>query len=258
MRPGARSRVQRRPVNLPSIIPRMTTTISDLLAWSDAFPVPKSMEGQLRKARFTADNLPAPAECSAEGIFAESAVRRVSGNAISIDSASLSAGRAGYRALGLVMLSYALSEQASPLRIHLAHADEGIAQIVLWPTAASKLERELGCSLGAREVHYRPAIPRDDPNYSTTEQDNAGYPREHLPYCSIGAPDTPREGVTRRGEPVCLHVAGTAPSLIWLGKFLLNLALEDSSCRLAYLYNYTPAESLAPGSAELRLVVTDS
>jgi hypothetical protein len=42
---------------------------------------------------------------------------------------------------------------------------------------------------------------------------------------------------------------------VWLGKYFLNFALEDCNARLAYLYNSTPVESMAPGSAELRLVV---
>lgn len=44
---------------------------------------------------------------------------------------------------------------------------------------------------------------------------------------------------------------------MWLGRFLLNLSLADSRCRLSYLYNLLPAESLASGSAELRLTITE-
>jgi hypothetical protein len=132
-----------------------------------------------------------------------------------------------------------------------------IQQIVLWPGSASRLEASLGCRFGLTEVHYRPRIPSGNPNYTTTDQDDPEYPREHLPYCHLGPAGYRDAGLGRPGEPVCLHVAGTTASLVWLGKFLLNLSLEDNNCRLAYLYNYIPAESLAPGSAELRLVVGD-
>lgn len=107
-------------------------------------------------------------------------------------------------------------------------------------------------------MHYRPALPEGNPNYTTIEQDEVEYPREHLPYFGIGAPDDPRGGVLRTEDAVCLHLAGTDLSHVWLAKWLLNLSLEDSNCRLSYLYNYKPAESLAPGSAELRLVVSDA
>ena len=105
-------------------------------------------------------------------------------------------------------------------------------------------------------VHYRPALPKTRPNYTTTDQDRASFPRAHLPFARLGAPDI--VGLCRPGQPVCAHLAGTAPSLIWLGKYLLNLALDDNPAFRGYLYNMDHAESLAPGSAEFRFEVTDA
>lgn len=230
--------------------------LPDLLAWSNGIAIPTHSAGTPKRIRFDGRSLPLLVECQTDGITAQFGTRRISGEAVSIDSALLTGERKAFRALALGLMSFALSDADAPLRIHLTQ-DGGIAQIVLWPGAASELERRLGCRFGIREVHYRPALPEENPNYTTIEQDEVEYPREHLPYCGLGAPDDARGGVLRTGEAVCLHLAGTAPSHVWLAKLLLNLSLEDSRCRLSYLYNYTPAESLAPGSAELRLAVSD-
>jgi len=229
----------------------------ELLDWSRQFSVPESSDGVPKKIRFTAASLPVPGEFHTGAVVAEPGARRPGGEAISIDSASVTAGRAGYRALGLAMLSYVLSEQRSPLRIHLAPGAGAIQQVVLWPASASRLEASLGFRLEVGEIHYRPRLPEGNPNYTTIEQDDAGYPREHLPYCSLGPADSQTGGVVRADDPVSLHVGGTVAALVWLGKLMLNLSLGDSNCRLAYLYNYNPAESLARGSAELRLALGD-
>ncbi|HEX8429853.1 MAG TPA: hypothetical protein VF625_01155 [Longimicrobium sp.] len=227
----------------------------ELLDWSQQFSVPESSDGAPKKVRFTSASLPVPEDFRTGSVVAGPGYRRPGGEAISIDSASVTAGRAGYRALGLAMLGYALSEQRAPLRIHLAPSVGRIQQIVFWPASASRLEASLGFRLGVGEIHYRPRLPEGNPNYTTVDQDDPSYPREHLPYCGLGPPDSRTGGVVRADEPVCLHVGGTVASLVWLGKLLLNLSLADNNCRLAYLYNYNPAESLAPGSAELRLMV---
>lgn len=229
----------------------------ELLDWSARFGLPESSDGQPKKLRFTAATLPVPEEFHTGSVMAEPSARRPSGEAISIDSAVITAGRVGYRALGLAMLGYALSEQRAALRIHLAPRAGRIQQVVLWPASASRMEVWLGCRLGVEEIHYRPRLPEGNPNYTTIEQDDASYPREHLPYCSLGPADSQTGGVVRASDPVFLHIGGTAASLVWLGKLMLNLSLRDNNCRLAYLYNYNPVESLAPGSAELRLVVGD-
>jgi hypothetical protein len=229
----------------------------DLLAWSKGIAIPTHSAGKPKRVRFDARNAPPFSECRTGAITAEFGTRRISGDAISIDSARLTGDRVAYRALALGLISFALLEHEAPLRIHLTQGG-GIAQIVLWPGAASEVERRLGCRYGIREVHYRPALPEGNPNYTTIEQDEPEYPREHLPYFGIGAPGDPRGGVLRAEDAVCLHLAGTALSHVWLAKWLLNLSLDDSNCRLSYLYNYNPAESLAPGSAELRLVVSDA
>lgn len=229
----------------------------DLLDWANGIAIPTHSAGKPKRVRFDVRNVPPLIECRTDGITAQSETRRISGEAISIDSAKLTGERTAYRALALGLISFAFSERDVPLRIHLTQGG-GIAQIVLWPGATSKLERRLGCRYAIREVHYRPALPEGNPNYTTIEQDEVEYPREHLPYCGLGAPDHPRLGVSDTGEADCLHIAGTALSHVWLAKLLLNLSLEDNNSRLSYLYNYNPAESLAPGSAELRLVVSES
>jgi len=55
-----------------------------------------------------------------------------------------------------------------------------------------------------------------------------------------------------------VHFVKYIIALVWLGKYFLNLALSDNNSRLAYLYNFDPAESLAEGSAELRLTIANS
>ena len=234
------------------------TGVTDLVSWAAAFPLPRSGDGQPRRSRFSAATLPAPAECRTDRIHGSAGWRRPGAAAVAIDVAELWADREAYRALGLVLFAYALSAQDDPLRIHLAGEEDGLRQIVLWPGPFSRLEASLGMRMSVREVHYRPRLLEGNPAYSTTEQDDDDHPREHLPHCTLAAPDThPRHGYPVPGQPVALHLDGTSPSLVWLGRFLLNLSLADSNCRRAYLYNMTPAESLAPGRAELRLEVED-
>jgi hypothetical protein len=231
------------------------TSIPDLLGWARTICVPTRSNGKPKKVRFTTDGLVPSVAFHTDCIRAEATTRRIAGEAVAIDSVLVASSREGFRALGLALLGYALSEQANPLRLQLSPDTNGLAQIILWPGLASSLEVALGCRLAITEVRYRPKLFYDNPHYTTVDQDDAHYPREHLPYCSLGAADVERGGVTRSGEPICLHMGGTTPSTVWLGKFLLNLGLEDNNCRMAYLYNYNPAQSLAPGSAELRLAV---
>lgn len=238
--------------------PTETTPATDLLEWAAGFALPHSSEGQPRKVRFSAATLPAPGECHTDRIRGQPGWRRPNGAAIVIDCGHLTTDREGFRALGLVLLAYALSEQKAPLRIHLPPAEGDLGQIVVWPGAYTRLEGMLGCRIGVREVLYRPKLIEGNPNYSTVEQDDDDFPREHLPYCTLGAPGWVNGGPPMLpGEPACLHFAGTSPSLVWMGRFLLNLSLSDSNCRLSYLYNTIPSESLAAGSAELRLMLSE-
>lgn len=228
----------------------------ELLKWATAFHIPPVSDGTPKRVRFSADILRPPEECHTDAIRGRAGTRRPNGAAISIDCGFITAQREGYRALGLLLLAYALSEQRTALRISLAAAEGEIQQVVIWPSSASRLEASLGVRVRVSKVHYRPRVPEGNPNYTTVEQDDESYPRDHLPLFSLGPADDPR-GDVRPGAPVCFHIGGTGPSFVWLGKLLLNLALDDSNATLAYLYNLTPAESLAVGSAEARLVVAD-
>src|SRR5688572_5904127 len=95
---------------------KRTQTMTDLLAWAAQFTLPHPHEGQRRKVRFTAGTLPVPEELHTSDVRVEPGWRRPSGDAIVIDCAYITATREGYRALGLALLGYALSEQAAPLR----------------------------------------------------------------------------------------------------------------------------------------------
>jgi hypothetical protein len=232
--------------------------MTDLLAWAAQFTLPHPVEGQRRKVRFAAGTLPVPDELHTGDVRATPGWRRPGGDAIVIDCAYVTTTREGYRALGLALLGYALSEQAAPLRIHLPGGESDVRQIIVWPGTASKLEIALRCRLGVREVQYRPRpfrLPSDEDDGLSGEDD---FPREHLPFCTLGAPGWVRGGPPLiPGDPWCLHLAGTTASHVWLGKYLLNLSITDSDAREWYLYNTTPAEELAHGSAELRLILRD-
>lgn len=227
----------------------------DLLTWASGTSIPHSSDARPKKVRFRAETLKVPTELDAATVHVVPGSRRPNGAAISIDTALITTQRAEFRALGLTMIGYALSDQNAPARIRLHEADGSISQMVIWPSLPSSLEATLGIRQRVHEVHYRPQIFDENPDYTTTEQDDETYPREHLPRCSIGSDGVEPNSVVRPGEPRYLHIEGTAPSLVWLGKFLLNLSLEDCRCTTSYLYNYLPAESLAVGSAELRLMV---
>lgn len=232
--------------------------MTDLLAWAAQFTLPHPVEGTRRKVRFTAGTLPVPEEFHTSDVRVAPGWRRPSGEAIVIDCAYVTTGRDGYRALGLALLGYALSEQAAPLRIHLPGGESDVRQIIVWPGTASKLEIALRCRLGVREVHYRPRpFPmRGDEDEDLSDED--ALPREHLPFCTLGAPGWVRGGPPMiPGDPWCLHLAGTSPSHVWLGKYLLNLSITGSDANEWHLYNTTPAEEMARGSAELRLILTD-
>jgi hypothetical protein len=150
-----------------------------------------------------------------------------------------------------------LSAQKEAFRLILIDSPDGVAQLVLWPNRASSLEAGLGFRQRITEIFYRARLPKDNPNYLTFEQRREEYPPEHLPYWRPGSWNVEGGGVTRPGEPVCIHAQGTSPSLVWLGKYLLDLSLEDCNAKLGYLYNTDPGESMALGSAELRFVVGD-
>jgi hypothetical protein len=229
----------------------------DLLTWAASFPVPHRSDGAPRKARFTAATLPAPEALETDRIRGLPSGRRPANGAVVIDEAVLTAEREGFRALGLAFLAYALSEQRKPLRITLPAVEGELAQIVLWPPTPSRLEAELGCRLHVHEVFYRPRLADENPNYTTAPDDYETYPRQHRPYCTVAKADHPENMYRLPGSPECAHLGGTPPAHVWLGKYLLNLALEDSNVRLAYLYNYVPAKSMARRSAELRLVVAN-
>jgi hypothetical protein len=229
--------------------------MTDLLEWAAGFPVPHSAAGQPRKTRFSAATLPAPAECRTDRIRGSPGWRRPGATAVAIDVAYLTADREGFRALGLAVLAYALSAQDGPLRIHLPAAEHDLEQIILWPGEHSRLEASLRMRMGLREVQYRPRPVQGDPN-DCTGPDGEDFPREHMPLCVLARPDMhARHGYPVPGQPVALHLAGTSPSHVWLGKFLLNLSLSESNQGDTQLYNMLPAESLAPGSAELSLTV---
>jgi hypothetical protein len=232
----------------------------DLLDWKSSLTVfvPERPDSKPKKTRFDRTNLALPSQMSAGGITGLSYSRGLFG-ALSIGGALLTAEKESFRALGLAFIGYALSDQTTEFRIALGKADGGLAQIVLWPsTHDTSLEAKLGFEqrVSVNAVHYRPKVPKDNPNYTTGEQDDPSYPREHLPRCRLGSPDCADAVLPDR--PVCLHFLGTAPSLIWFGKYLLNFALDDTIARLAYLYNAEPYESLAKGSAELRLTQSDA
>ncbi|HEU0077219.1 MAG TPA: hypothetical protein VFQ76_06195 [Longimicrobiaceae bacterium] len=229
----------------------------DLLDWAGSLPftVADRSDPKPKRLRVTRETVASAAELRTDRIRASPGWRGPGDTAIRIEHIVLTAERGAYRALGLALFGYALSEQKAPLRIHLPRVEGQIEQIIVHPSSPSSLEIKLGFERSVREIRYRPRLPEGEPNYTTTEQDDEDYPREHLPYCRLGSCAENGSGHVRPEEPVCVHFKGTAPSLVWLGKFLLDLALEDNHCRLAYLYNSVPAESLAPGSAELRLVV---
>jgi hypothetical protein len=235
------------------------STMTDLLAWAAQFTLAHPVEGQRRKVKFTAGTLPVPEEFHTADVRVVPSNRRPSGDAIVIDCAIITTSREGYRALGLALLGYALSEQAAPLRIHLPGGENDVRQIIVWPGTASKLEIDLRCRMGVREVQYRSGpfhLRADTEDDGASDEDD--FPREHLPFCTLGAPGWVRGGPPMiPGDPWCLHVAGTSPSHVWLGKYLLALSFTDSGSREWYLYNTTPAEELARGSAELRLALAD-
>jgi hypothetical protein len=184
-------------------------------------------------------------------------VRCPGGGSISIEHLVFTAERPAFRALGLALLAYALSPQQEPFRIALEDHPSEVVQLVFWPNSAAEIDKSLGLKQHVTQIVYRARLPKDNPNYLTFEQLHDDYPREHLPYWRPGSWNVEGGGVVRPGEPVCAHVQGTAPSLVWLGTYLLNLTLEDCNARLAYLYNANPGESMAPGSAELRFVFGD-
>jgi hypothetical protein len=221
--------------------------------------VPTRSDARPKTLNLKASDLVLPDHLDTSKIRGASSARSPGSGAIWIESVILTARREEYRALGLVFIAYAMSPQNKEFRLRLSnHADE-IAEIVIWPSEQSELESALQYKSRILEVRYAPHLADGNPNYTTTEQDKTEeeYPREHLPYCRTGSLDVEAGGVVRRGEPVAAHFKGTAPSLIWMGKFFLNLALEDSNATLAYLYNTNPAESLRWMSAELRLTIAD-
>lgn len=229
----------------------------ELLEWraSVAVGVPERSDAKPRKTRFAVGTFTLPEELQTKHLRAKSFHREC--GAVSIEAAVLTAERETYRALGFVFLAYAMGPQTGPFRLRLSNsAPEELTQIVLWPSQASDVESKLGFRQRVSEIHYRASLPEGNPNYTTDEQDDADYPREHLPYCRLGRPEVEGGGVILKDHPIALHFQGTAPSLVWFGKYLLNLALADNHCRLAYLYNFE-MESLGQGSAELRLTVAN-
>lgn len=233
------------------------TGITDLVEWAARFAAPRGSDGQRRKTRFSAATLPVPAECRTDRIRGSPGWRRPGATAVAIDVAYLTADREACRALGLALLAYALSAQDGPLRIHLPGAENDLRQVILWPGAHFRLEALVGMRMGIRDVHYRPRPVQGDPN-DCTGPDGEHVPRSHMPLCILARPDMhPRHGYPVPGQPVALHLAGTSPSHVWLGRFLLDLSLADSNRGVTQLYNMVPAESLAVGSAELSLTVDD-
>jgi hypothetical protein len=229
----------------------------ELLEWrtSVTVAVPDRSDAKPRKTRFVAESFTLPEVLQTEHFRAKS-FHRESG-AVTVEGAVLTAERETYRALGFVFLAYALGPQTGPFRLHLSNAaSDELTQIVLWPGQFSHVESKLGFRQRVSEIHYRASLPEGNPNYTTHEQDDADYPREHLPYCRLGSPEVEGGGLILKDHPVALHFQGTAPSLVWFGKYLLNLALADNNCRLAYLYNFG-MESLGHGSAELRITVAN-
>src|SRR5687767_4303278 len=118
--------------------------MTELVDWAAGFTVPRSLDAKPGKVKLSAGTLPAPAELRADRIQAQPSWRRPNGQAITIDVATLTASKEAYRALGLALLSYALSEQKVPLRIHLPEEEKGLAQIVVWPGRESRMEALLG------------------------------------------------------------------------------------------------------------------
>jgi hypothetical protein len=237
----------------------MNRNAVDLLVWAGGLPVtvPVRSDSVPKKIRLTPELLPLPLAMSSADLRVGS--DRRGGGSISIEHLVLNAERPAYRALGLALIAYALSPQEEPFRLTLTLADHPpeVAQIVFWPSSAAEIDKSLGLKQRITQVVYGARLPQDNPNYLTFEQQKEDYPREHLPYCRPGSWNVEGGGVTRQGEPVCAHVQGASPSLVWLGKYLLNLTLEDCNAMFAYLYNLDPGESMAPNSAELRFVVRD-
>jgi len=243
--------------------PEAAKPTTDLMEWAAAFTVPHSSDGTPRKVRFRPATLPAPEAVHTDAVRVRPAGRRPNGEAVLIDVAEIVAEHEGYRALGLVLLSYAISEQKEPLCIHLPAAPETqVRQIVLWPDTPTLFELELGIQLRVQEVRYRPRARKliefdgAGNRIHEEEEDESRYPREHLPFCTLGPPGAVRFGPpVRPQDPWCLHLAGTGPGLVWLGKLFLDLSLSDSNCGHTYRYNTLPAEELAHGSAELSLFI---
>lgn len=229
----------------------------DLVEWAEAQSVraPDRSDAKPKKLQLRPGSLLLPSRLSTRAIRGAPSARSPGGGAQWIESILITAESREYRALGMAFLAYALSEQAAELHIDLtAQADE-LTEIVIWPCTESELDKELGIRQRVQAIHYRPSLAEGNPNYTTGEQDREGYPREHLPHWRTGSLDVAGGGVTRKNEPVAAHCLGTGPSLVWMGRYFLNLALEDSNARLAYLYNIGEHGSLAWNSAELRMAV---
>jgi hypothetical protein len=227
------------------------------MEWASSCPIslPTRSDARPKKVRIARGDLQLPDTLSTNYIRAAPSSRNPGGTAVSIEVALITAERTAFRALSLAVLGYALSDQKRELRIAFAGKERELAQLVLWPSDAAAVERILECRQRISEIEYRPRLPTNNPNYTTTEQDDERYPREHLPYCRLGSLNVGSGvGICRPGEPVAAHFNGTALSLIWLGKYLANLALEDNNATLAYLYNLD-TESMTWNSAELRLTV---
>lgn len=231
----------------------------DLLAWMDSLKVsiPARSKTRRKPVCFTAASVVPPGESRTDAIRGMPSYRAPGESSISIEKVNLTADRDAYRALGMLLIGYALSEQSEAHRLHLTAATgPELRQIVLWPSTPSPLDEQLDLDRRVVEVRYRPSLAKGNPNITIDEQDDEWYPRAHLPYARLGHADIEHGGLVLHNQPVCAHITGTAPSLVWLGKYLLNLSLDDSNCRLARLHNLVPpAESLAQDSAELWFVV---
>jgi hypothetical protein len=233
----------------------------ELASWFSerSIAIPTRSDSRSKSLRLKPDQLTLPDRLETSQIRAAKFSRSPGSGAIWIEAILVTAQRDSYRALGLAFLAYAMSPQTKEFRLKLSDEPGEISELVIWPSERSELQSALGMESRIVEVRYKPQLPEGNPNYTTTEQDKSEdeYPREHLPYCRPGSLDVEGGGVVRQGEPIGAHFQGTAPSLVWMGKYLLNLALEDNNATLAYLYNTTPAESMRWLSAELRLTVAD-
>jgi hypothetical protein len=217
---------------------------------------------ELKPITFFYEKLSLPPVLESEELVIFNGVRSPGSKALHIEQIVFYGSKSAFRMLGLYLIAAALRiHHTKTVQLNCTNKEVSPCRgLKIGKAIQSKLEKDVGLAPGIlTEWSWTPSIPEGNLTQWVRELDHDGFPKDHLPSLRLGSEETiyDEQHRPRSDQAIFVHLKGTLISLCWLGRGLLNFALEDHPCHTWSLLNYGGHNSLAPESAEIRFVTAE-